>query len=338
MDGHMNSRFTTASRLSFHTGLCRRTRDRNYIKRGFTLIEVLVVVAIIALLLAILIPSLSQAREQARRISCLANMSNMPKSALMFAGEHRGYTQLIGQRDEWPVVDPNYTKYEYQSGYFGQQGNWLKPWPIAYARQLGEYSLKKAENYFVQSSDLSFEAHIRKFGRHGIFLCPSDKNPVHDVWSPLCPPGVFGVISYSANEDVFGITNPFDLEGKPWKNGQRQGGTRLEGKMEKIIRPSEVVLFCDGGNEDSPSNPALLITNGDVNGPYLENYEKYWGRLPHFRHSPKGGLAVALADGSGTYVQPLEWIKDGIKTYVKRYAPRIRVSPYDVGKVQSSQP
>jgi prepilin-type N-terminal cleavage/methylation domain-containing protein/prepilin-type processing-associated H-X9-DG protein len=45
-----------------------------HMKRGFTLIEVLVVVAIIALLIAILLPSLQKARDSARTAVCASNM------------------------------------------------------------------------------------------------------------------------------------------------------------------------------------------------------------------------------------------------------------------------
>ena len=43
-------------------------------KKGFTLVELLVVISIIALLLAILMPSLQQAREQAKKVICGSNL------------------------------------------------------------------------------------------------------------------------------------------------------------------------------------------------------------------------------------------------------------------------
>ena len=62
---------------------------------GFTLIELLVVIAIIAILAAILFPVFAQAREKARQTSCLANINQMVKAAMMYKDDYDGfYPQL----------------------------------------------------------------------------------------------------------------------------------------------------------------------------------------------------------------------------------------------------
>jgi len=57
--------------------------------RGYTLIEVLVVVAVIALLIAILMPALANAREQARAVKCLTNLRQFGQATMMYTGANK---------------------------------------------------------------------------------------------------------------------------------------------------------------------------------------------------------------------------------------------------------
>lgn len=308
---------------------------RYFRTRGFTLIEVLVVVAIIALLVAILVPSLQQAREMARIVKCTAQQSNFPKALLTYAAAHKGYGPLIATSDEWPVADPSYSRYEYQANMFGHAGPQLKPWLMALARQLGQTGFVRAEQYYSLSQDSVDTLHT-KFGRRELFECPNDTILTANAFSPFT---MYCLISYAVNEDILGMTNPHDQEGQPGKanaagNWQGSGGRRLEGKLDKIVRPSEVAFTSDGGNEEHKYGYRLLLTNGNEHGPYFENYEYSQQRLPHFRHGSKGGVTVSLMDGSGKYMKAVRWKG----SYVERYAPRVRISPYNMGRLPAEQP
>jgi prepilin-type N-terminal cleavage/methylation domain-containing protein len=63
--------------------------------RGFTLVELLVVISIIALLLAILMPSLQSARQQGQRVACGANLKSMGLAAMMYENDYKGNPPTI---------------------------------------------------------------------------------------------------------------------------------------------------------------------------------------------------------------------------------------------------
>ena len=58
--------------------------------RGFTLVELLVVIGIITLLIGILFPVLGRAREYARTIQCASNIKQICNAVLMYVNDNRG--------------------------------------------------------------------------------------------------------------------------------------------------------------------------------------------------------------------------------------------------------
>jgi len=69
-------------------GECARRR------RGFTLVELLVVIGIIALLISILLPTLSKAREVAKRTACLSNLRQVQQAFAIYAGQYKDWVPL----------------------------------------------------------------------------------------------------------------------------------------------------------------------------------------------------------------------------------------------------
>jgi prepilin-type N-terminal cleavage/methylation domain-containing protein/prepilin-type processing-associated H-X9-DG protein len=147
-------------------------------RAGFTLIEVLVVVAIIALLISILLPSLAKAREEARRVKCGAQLSQLAKAESSY-----GVTN-----QDWIPGSPLTTGYYFSA-------NTAAPWPASgkgntprhnrFAATWDDY----ATSLRVQMVDRSIAAPTKadaeevrqklvKQATEGVFNCPSNQEVV----------------------------------------------------------------------------------------------------------------------------------------------------------------
>ena len=69
--------------------------------RGFSLIEILIVIAIIAVLISLLLPSLRLARQSAERAQCLSNLHQINVSWTSYAADNDGFWPLNESPDPY---------------------------------------------------------------------------------------------------------------------------------------------------------------------------------------------------------------------------------------------
>ena len=113
----------------------------SHTRSAFTLIELLVVIAIIAILAAILFPVFAQARESARKSTCLSNMKQIGNALMMYTQDY----------------DETYPQSEYGGNGFGPQQQWyVMVYPY----------VKNGDHYVDQGVSYSW-------GNDGIYRCPS---------------------------------------------------------------------------------------------------------------------------------------------------------------------
>jgi len=137
-------------------------------RRGFTLIEVLVVVAIIALLIAILLPSLARAKELSRRTICLHNTKMLGQCWQIYHTENKGEflsgVAAANPNDGTTAADETYP-------------NWLSSNPPSWVRFITTSPTSKPVD--IQIKALQMGALYKYAHFVDIYHCPStQKNEI----------------------------------------------------------------------------------------------------------------------------------------------------------------
>ncbi len=101
--------------------MCRMPGIRGKLRRGFSLIEVLVVIGIIGLLLALLMPALSMARRQAKTVQCRSNLRQIGLMLQIYQNENQGWLYPVGN-------DP--ATGQLQADYYGASRPPNDRWPM----------------------------------------------------------------------------------------------------------------------------------------------------------------------------------------------------------------
>lgn len=79
-------------------------------KKGFTLIELMIVIAIIAILASILVPNFVKARAQGQLTACKSNLKNIGTAMEMYSADHNGRYPTTKQDILGDANNPGYMK------------------------------------------------------------------------------------------------------------------------------------------------------------------------------------------------------------------------------------
>lgn len=146
----------------------RRSQDLKPSTKGFTLVELLVVVSTIALLLALLMPALAAARSQAHGIVCRSNIRQLVLANSGYATENDGF-YVPAAKDMWDNAG--------RHRWHGVRGALTEPFeasrgPLAGYLADGQIKECPARIAFVRSDDwsTSFERGCGGYGYNMAYL------------------------------------------------------------------------------------------------------------------------------------------------------------------------
>lgn len=227
--------------------------------RGFTLVELLLVIGILAILIALLFPALRKARESAQQVKCMSNMRQIAMATLAFADDNRG---LMPAGATWDIYKLDRSTWQFSKVSSSSDpavkspADWIA-WqrikdPLtgipsgasdqnitysALARYLG------AKTVFTSGGDAANRANPTL---EAVFRCPSDNllsRPSH-----ADPSHGYYRYSYAMNQSY---TNPVHQYARiPYGTGLWPRGVRCDGiftgKIQSIKKPSEkILLICE---------------------------------------------------------------------------------------------
>lgn len=312
-------------------------------RRGFTLIEMLVVIGIIGMLVALLLPAVQSARETARRMQCQNNLRQLALAAHAYHDSHRCLPFGVGADQSLGNIERRYSALSQLLPWLDQRNVYEKidfdlapfhPFPLA---GVGEPTVVNSNGDAVSNSAAA-KVSI------GILICPTDLDLISfywgrnnyrtcngSTWSGRNGNGLFGQVSsvrYGMVADGLSNTALFSERCKgSWNDAVHDPPSDLY-DLAGIWSEATFTQACEELSDQTATAYHQDVESGMT---WLEgnmNWTRYNHVLPPNRISCKngltwdgvimsatsrhtGGVNVALADGSVRFVSenvyPLTW-------------------------------
>ena len=240
--------------------------------RGFTLVELLVVIGIIALLISILLPSLQKAREAAKNAVCLSNLRGLGQAVFIYQTMNKGWFP--------PVYGYDVGTYPYSTGY------------------------KDADKLFWDLLGLPPSSRAR--------LCPSAVERLMEQPIAISNGAIRGEYSYQYSAILGGYSATQSTPGAVKAYVPAIGTTAwVSSPIRKCPNSSETLMFLDypqivvnSTTDDrgayavmaQASNPIVQTASA---GPYAGTpHQMAWALAPMHNVKPANGKYRQLSDGS----------------------------------------